>query len=286
LHGAHVRHGAAVQNLAVLIKVAVILSFVTIACLRLNLPPPVASRSFPYAAFGVSLVWISFSYSGWNAAIYIGGEIRDPERNLPLSLLLGTGLVTVLYLALNAVFVYAAPVADLAGKLEIGRIAAKEIGGPSLANAVSALVALVLVSSVSSMVMAGPRVYARMAADGYLPRWLAMAEGPPRAATALQCALALAMLWTSTFDSLLTYIGFTLGLSTAATVVGLMVLRVREGRQLIVPGWPWVPVLFLLGVLAMAGFTIWQRPRESVFGFATMAIGWVAWRVTESRRGR
>jgi len=287
LHAADVRRGAWVQNMAVLLKVVLIALFVGFAAAQLETPARTASSPFPLSAFGVSLVWIYFSYSGWNAAIYIGGEVRDPERNLPRALLRGAVMVMIIYLALNAVFVFAAPVEALAGQLAIGRIAGEHLGGPVLANAVTALVALTLVSSVSSMVMAGPRVYARMAADGYLPRWLRTETGPPRPAIYLQCGLALLLLWTATFESLLTYIGFTLGLSSAATVVELMRLRWREGASLHVPGWPWVPALFLLSVLSMTIFSIARRPIESLLGLATIGIGWVAWRLsrgTESRR--
>jgi len=277
LHAADVRRGAWVQNVAVLLKVALIVLFVGFAAAQLETPARTASGDFPLAAFGVSLVWISFSYSGWNAAIYIGGEVHDPERNLPRSLLWGAVMVMIIYLALNAVFVFSAPVEALAGKLAIGRIAGEHLGGPLLANAVTALVALTLVSSVSSMVMAGPRVYARMAEDGYLPRWLRTEEGPPRPAIYLQCGLALLLLWTATFESLLTYIGFTLGLSTAATVLGLVRLRLREGVNFRVPGWPWVPALFLLSVLGMTAFSIARRPVESLLGLATIGIGLLAW---------
>ncbi len=280
LHAAHVRRGAWVQNAAVLLKVVLIVLFVGFAFSRLPVPAGQLTENFPLSAFGVSLVWISFSYSGWNAAVYISGEVRNPERNLPRALLLGTGLVTLLYLALNAVFVFAAPVEQLAGKLEIGRIAGEHLGGPVLANAVSALVALTLMSSVSAMVMAGPRVYARMAADGYLPRWLRTGPGPPRAAIYFQGGIALLLLWTATFDGLLTYIGFTLGLSTAATVIGLVRLRRREGANLRVPGWPWVPALFLLSVLGTTAFSIALRPVESLLGAVTIGIGWLAWRMS------
>ena len=263
LHAANVRAGAWVQNIAVLLKVILILGFVGAAAGRLvatRLPP---LQSAPLPLLGVSLVWVSFSYAGWNAASYVGSEVINPERNLPCSLLLGTTIVTLLYLALNAVFVFAAPVEQLAGKLQIGRVAATALGGPSWGNLVSALVALVLVSSVSAQIMAGPRVYARMAEDRYLPAWLATRDGPPINAILLQGALALALLWSSTFDQLLTYIGFTLGLSTAATVVGLIRLRLQEGSQLRIPGWPWVPGLFLVVTVAITGFAIARRPKES-----------------------
>jgi len=279
LHALYLSGGAWVQNFTVILKVALIVGFVGLGISRLPPPTPVVAPVFSAGTFAVSLVWISFSYSGWNAAVYLGGEIRDPERNLPRSLLLGTGLVTVLYLALNAVFLFSTTPSELSGKLEIGRIAAHALGGPAWANALTGLIALALATTVSSMMMAGPRVYARMAVDGCLPRWLATDTGPPLAAVLFQCLVALAMLWSATYDRMLTYIGFTLSLSTAATVVGLMVLRRREGRQLAVPGWPWVPGLFVLAVSWMAFFSVVRRPVESLVGFATIGVGWVAWRV-------
>lgn len=256
VHAWHIRRGAWIQNAAVLLKVVLIGGFAAMASFRLPELPDTAPGGFALPAFAMSLVWISFSYSGWNAAVYIGGEITDPERNLPRALLLGTGLVMALYLALNAVFVFAAPIEKLARQVAIGRIAAEALGGTAWAEAVTALVALALISSVSSMVMAGPRVYACMAEDGFLPRWLAATGGPPRASIGLQAALALVLLWTSTFEMLLSIIGFTLSLCTAATVAGLMRLRLREGPKLKVPGWPWVPGLFLVGVLLMTGLSV------------------------------
>jgi APA family basic amino acid/polyamine antiporter len=136
------------------------------------------------------------------------------------------------------------------------------------------------------MIMAGPRVYERMAIDGYLPKWLRTAQGPPRAAIYFQGAIALLLLWTATFESLLTYIGFTLGLSTAATVVGLVRLRLREGAALRVPGWPWLPMLFLSSVLSMTAFSIAQRPIESLFGAITIGIGFVAWCMSSPSPGK
>ena len=286
VHACEVRRGAQVQNGAVLLKVALIAAFAAFSLAAGEAPPAEPPHPFPLAAFGVSLVWISFSYSGWNAAVYIAGEIRDPERTVPRSLILGTGLVTVLYLALNAAFVLAAPAAELAGRLEVGRIAARAVGGAVLEEAVAGLIALVLVSSVSSLVMAGPRVYAQMAADGYLPRRLAVVSGPPRAAIAVQAGLALFFLWSATFEALLTWIGFTLSLSTAAAVTALIVLKSREGAKMEVPGWPFVPWLFLAGVAAMTVFTVAQRPLESLVGLATIAAGLAAWRLHGRKEGK
>jgi len=283
VHAVEVRRGAQVQNAAVLLKVTLIVAFVALAASKIGLPAAPPEPPFPLAAFGVSLLWISFSYSGWNAAVYVAGEVRNPGKTIPRALMLGTALVTLLYLGLNAVFVFSAPIAELAGKLEIGRIAARAVGGAFLEEAVAGLIALALISSVSSLVMAGPRVYAQMATDGYLPRWLAATSGPPRAAIALQAGLALFFLWSATFDALLTWIGFTLGISTAATVAALIVLRKREGKTLVVPGYPIVPWLFLAGVAAMTAFTVMQRPMESFVGFATILAGLAAWGIQKRR---
>ena len=279
IHAVRVAPGAWVQNVAVGLKLLLVGVF--IACAAGRLPDPVGiaplGKGVWSPTFAVSLVWVSFSYAGWNAAIYVGGEIRDAERNLPRALLVGTLLVTMLYLGLNFVFLRAVPVAELSGELEVGRIAAQALGGKLWAEGVTALIALALATSVSSMVMAGPRVYARMAGDGYLPAWLTCAGGAPRAAIFFQLAVALAMLWSATYEKLLTYIGVTLSVSTAATVVGLMRLRRREGPTLKVPGWPWVPGLFVASVVWMVAFTVWRRPLESAMGLATLGLGWVVW---------
>jgi APA family basic amino acid/polyamine antiporter len=250
---------------------------------RIDALPAVNLGSATVPAFAVSLVWVSFSYAGWNAAVYLGGEVRDAERTLPLAMLLGTAIVTALYLALNAVFVFSTAPEKLAGQLEVGRIAAEALGGVRLANVVTAVVLLALATSASSLIMAGPRVYACMGADGYLPRFLASATGPPRAAIGLQVLLALLLLWSSTYEMLLTFIGFTLSLSTAATVLGLVRLRVREGVAVRVVGWPWLPGLFIAAVLAIAGFAIVRQPIASGLGLLTLGAGWLAWRFSARR---
>ena len=279
VHGLHVQRGAWVQNLTVVLKVGLLLSFGALAFARLNVPVAEPMVTVPASTFAVSLMWVSFSYSGWNAAIYIASEVKHPERNVPRAMVIGTLLVTALYLGVNALFVYSAPVQELAGKPDIARVAAQALGGSSWAHAVTSLVALVLVSSVSAQIMAGPRVYARMAADGYLPRWLKMGDQPPVAGIALQTIASLAMLWSASFEWFLTYIGFTLGLSTAATVAGLIRLRLREGPSLRVIGWPWVPVAFLLGVATTTTLSIISKPAATATGLATVMLSWGAWRL-------
>jgi len=226
------------------------------------------------AGMGVALVIVSYSYQGWNAAVYVGGEVAEPKKNLPRALILGTAIVTALYLGLNAVFVLGTPAALLAGKIDVGRIAALVLGGPRLAKLVSGLIAFVIAICISSLVMAGPQIAARMAADGFLPRVLAVRPGrPPRVALLAQTVVGIAALWMAAFASLLTYVGFTLGLVFAATVLGLVWQRHKQGPALKIPGWPWVPTLFLVFVLGSTAFTVAERPRESLVGLATLAIG-------------
>ena len=284
LHGLHVQRGAWVQNAGVLIKLLLIVLLLVWAGAHLRPVPLSSAVHVSLGSFAMALIWVSFSYSGWNAAAYVGSEVRAPEQNLPRAMALGTGLVTLVYLALNTLFVFAAPVEQLAGKLEIGRTAALVLGGTALADFVTAMVALALATCISSMMMAGPRLYARMADDGCLPRWFCFpAHGPPRHAILLQAALALAMLWTATFQSLLTYIGFTLGLCTAGTVAGLTRLRLKAGPQVKVPGWPWVPGLFMLSVLVMSAFAVARKPGESAVGLGTLLLGWLAWHLGRAK---
>ncbi len=282
LHGAHVKRGAWVQTAGVAVNLTLILGFIAWGAGRADLPAPTLAATFaaaPWSVYAVQLMWISYSYFGWNSAAYIGGEVADPQRNLPRAMLLGTAVVALLYLALNAIFLGSAPVPELEGKLEIGRIAAEAAGGPGMGNAVTALISFVLVMSVSSFVMAGPRVYAKMARERGMPAWMDVEDGrPPRTAMWVQTVVALIMLWTATFEGLLTYVGFSLTLANAATVFGLVLLRRREGADKVpVPGWPWVPAVFIAVWTVMAGCAVWLRPLPSAVAVATMLAGLGIW---------
>jgi APA family basic amino acid/polyamine antiporter len=282
LHGLRLRPGLWAQNAAVGLKLCLIMAFVAIGTWRLlerpdePIPPGVimAPGAPPLGAFAVSLVWISFAYSGWNAAVYVAGEVRDPERNLPRALLAGCALVTLLYLALNAVFVHAAAPAELAGEIEVGAIAAEALGGPSLRRLLALIVALALFTSVSSLVMSGPRVYARMAQDDVFPRFFACEGEVPERAIALQAALAIAVVWSAGLRELLTYAGFTLGLCAAATVLGLVRLRLSEGAARVpVPGWPLTPAVHVGMTLFASIYLVLREPRGALLGAATVAAG-------------
>lgn len=295
-HGFGVTAGVRIQNTIVGIKLLGLIGFLGYGAWSLSSRADVAANAatalpvdvvtdqatvlaavadaFPYGAFAVSLVWVSFSYSGWNAVVYIAGEIRDPQRNLQRSLLGGCLLVTALYLALNALFLYAAPVNALVGQVDIAAIAAEHLGGSEFQLLVRLLIGLALLTSISAMMMIGPRVYARMAEDGLFPRFFRARNGNFRHAILLQGALALCVVWSSRLSDLLGYIGFTLGLSAAATVFALMWQRRKEGAdRLQLPGYPYVPLVFLIGVLGSSGFLIWRSSTEAFWGVLTVASG-------------
>jgi basic amino acid/polyamine antiporter, APA family len=282
VHAWRVERGAEIQNAAVVLKL--ILIAIVVACGFSRLQPGPANAlpsemAWPIGSFAVSLIWISFSYAGWNAAVYVAGEVRDPDRNLPRSLIIGTGIVMLVYVAVNAVMVFGGPGAAIAGQVDAARIVAEGLGGKSWGQAISILIALGLATSISAMLMVGPRVYARMADDGCLPAVFKSTAGPPRAAITLQLLLALGFLWTGTFESLLTYIGFTLNLSAAGAVVGLILVRRRSATAPPMFGWPWAPALFLLFVIWTTWFAFERKTTESLVGLLTLGAGWVAWKL-------
>lgn len=275
LHGIWRAPGLVAQNLLVAVKLLLITGIVIFGLSNLPADATPAPTPMPgIGVFAVTLVWISFSYSGWNAAVYVAGEVRDPQRGLPRSLLLGTLAVMVLYLALNAVFVYAAPVAQLAGHKDICAIAAAALGGETFANFVRAVIGIALFTSVSSMVLAGPRVYAKMADDGVFPRIFSTQQTTPAAAVWFQVAIAVLVLWISTLRDLLGYIGYTLSLSTAVTIVGLFLLRRREGKANVpIPGYPWVPGVFVIATVYIGVRCMTLLPWNTLYGVLTPMSG-------------
>ena len=277
LHGIGVREGVMVQNLVVVFKIVMLIGFIGWSLVHLPSLEQVPAWDPDWGTFSVSLVWIYFAYSGWNAAVYIGGEVRDPDRNLPRAMTFGTIIVVVLYLALNGVFLWSGSFESMAGREDVARVAAESIGGKGLAQWVTLIILVSLMTSISAMLMAGPRVYAKMAEDGYLPRWMKSSQPPGWGNIFLQIFAALLLLWIPTFKDLLAYIGFTLGIGTALTVLGLVKLKMKVHPNLKVPGWPIVPLLFLVMVLWVTVFSIWRQPVPSLYGVLTLLIGWIAW---------
>jgi len=241
------------------------------------------AENVPTVAFAISLMYVSFAYSGWNAAAYIAGEVEKPEKNLPRSLLLGTGIVMVLYVLLNVIYIYALPPTTLAGPenayapiIEVGAAAAANLFGERGGNAITTLIALALISAVSAMVMAGPRVYAAMAADHALPAQLAWhsKRGVPVVAVIAQGVLGIIFVLVGDLGELIRFAGFTLAIFAALTVGALFILRARglKGPYKTF-GYPLTPLLFIASSGWIAYAQIKENPVESLVVGAVLTAG-------------
>jgi amino acid transporter len=283
MHGFKVQTGAIAQNIVVFLKVALLIGFLAfaaaVAMSQGMAPPPPAPMPFSIAAFAGSLVWISLSYSGFNAAVYVAGEAKDAQRNAPKALWLGTLIVTVLYLALNAAFVYLPPFEAVLGREDVAAAAAQAIGGTPLSIAIRFVTVVALVTSVFSLVMAGPRVYARMADDGVFPAFFRFSGGgAPTAAIMAQALLAIALIALSDLRGLLSYLGFTLSVSAALTVSSLFLVAKREGRGAVqVWGYPFTPAFYVLATLILAGISGRRSPIELITAVITVVSGSVVY---------
>ncbi len=229
-------------------------------------------------AFAVSLIYVSYAYTGWNAATYLSGEVENPQKILPWVLFTGTALVMVLYLALNFMFLKVAPMDAMVGKLEIGYIAAEYAFGQTGARFIGVALALLLVSTVSAMIIAGPRVLQVLGEDFSVFRPLAKtnADGIPVAAIWFQSVLTLAFIITSSFESILVFSGMLLALNSFAAVLGVFVLRWRQPdlpRPYRVFAYPLTPLVFM----ALTGFTLVyvgiSRPVEALFALGVILSG-------------
>lgn len=288
VHAFSVRLGSRVQVILTTLKVVAVLVLIGVAFapnLASQLPPtgfaPVPGDWTLVAspAFAVSLVYVSYAYSGWNAAAYVTGEIQNPQRTLPRILLAGTGLVAALYVGLNYAFLRATPLPELRGELEVGLLAARHLFPPAAAQLMGLTIAALLTSTISAMTFAGPRIVQAIGEDLPALRWLAYrapGSGVPRRALGFQTMLASAFVLSGSFRAVLVYAGFILNLFTFLTVAGVLVLRWRRPdlpRPYRTWGYPVTPLLFL----ALSGWTLWfllaSQPRESLAGLGTLLLG-------------
>jgi basic amino acid/polyamine antiporter, APA family len=284
IHSYSLHFGSRVQNVLTMFKIAVILAFI-VAGMTFgtgsfeNFGTGFGSGLIFSGSFATSLIFISFAYSGWNAAAYLGGEIKDPGKSIPFALVTGTLIVAALYLLLNMTFIYALPMNEMGGVLEVGAKSAISLFGAHVGRVFSLAVTLCLLSVISAMIMAGPRVYYAMAKDrtffGLFAR-VNKTRKTPGPSILLQAAIAIGMVLTSSFDKLLLYIGFTLSLFAMLTVAGMMLLRVKKPlleRPYKTVGYPITPILFILGNLWIIVFCIKGHPMVSLYAAGTVIIG-------------
>ncbi|MEZ5490877.1 MAG: amino acid permease [Gammaproteobacteria bacterium] len=285
VHGTSHRTSGGAQMLFTVLKVSIIVLFIVGTVFVADSPEAV--NFLPQAGdgdmllsgtFAVSLIYVSFAYSGWNAATYLSGELQDPQRTLPWILIVGTTVVTVLYLGLNFSFLYAAPMDSLAGQVEVGAIAAQSAFGEIAGRFTGITLALLLVSTVSAMTIAGPRVIQVIGEDFPAVRVLGRtnSHGIPARAISTQAAIALVFIFSSTFESILVFSGFTLALNTFVTVLGVFVLRYREPeleRPFRTALYPLPPLIYLALIGWTLVFTLINRPVEGWFSLGIIGSG-------------
>ncbi|MGH8093117.1 MAG: APC family permease [Chthoniobacterales bacterium] len=280
------RLGSGFQNTSTILKVGLILVIIAAGfCVQGTQPisflPVKADRALIVSTpFAVSLYWVMYAYSGWNASTYIMGEVRNPTRTIPLSLGLGTLLVTALYLGINGVFLRTTPAAEMVGKQQIGLIAGVHIFGEGGGKVMAVFIALGLVSAVSAMMWIGPRVTMTMGEDLPALSWLAgrNARGIPVRATLVQFAIVNLLILVTTFQKVVNYVQFSLTFFSALTVLGVFILRWRRPdlpRPYRTWGYPITPAIFLV----VSCWMLWHMLEDSstrgpsLWGLATAGLG-------------
>ncbi|NEX22682.1 amino acid permease [Thiorhodococcus mannitoliphagus] len=297
IHSIHLGTGSRVQDLLTIGKALLILLFIIGGLAAVDPDRLMGSGDSQTLdavlspAFAVGLIYVSYAYTGWNAAAYIAGEVRQPERYMPIALVAGTLMVTLLYLGVNAVFLGAAPAEEIASAQErVGAVAAMHAFGELGGRILSGLIALGLLSTVGALVMTGPRIYEAMGRDYPAIRMLARRRlsGGPVIAIALQSTLAVVMMLTSSFEALVSYVGFTLSVFAALTVAGVFVLRAREPglpRPYRSWGHPFTTVGFIALMAWMIVHAVHQRPVIVAVGALTVFLGWLGY-LAARRLGR
>jgi basic amino acid/polyamine antiporter, APA family len=283
VHYLGVRFGSIVQNLLTGIKIVIVLG---LALIGLILVPwtgkPVAfdGGGTPGGlALGTAMMFVMFAYSGWNASAYIAGELKEPRRTLPLSLLAGTGIVIALYLAVNLFILQSIPFEKLKGLEEPVKEASVRVFGMGIGNILGFLVGLALLSSLSAYILLGPRVYYAMAQDRlFLPiaSRIHPRYGVPGISILIQGTIAILMVLTGTLDQIMYYVGFALGVFPWLAIVGLFLARKRGiGNELAakVWGYPVVPIFYLVSSLALMAVAFSGRPFASSVALISIILG-------------
>ncbi len=300
LTGIHIFSHAAsggFQTLFTLLKVLLILVFVVAVGWSVSepqsvslLPGPGDAELLLSSAFAVSLIYVNYAYTGWNAATYIINEVDEPQRNMPVILFVGTAIVMVLYLLLNYMFLHAAPQEQMAGKIEIGVIVAQSAFGETGAMVMGIMLATLLVSTVSAMVIAGPRVLQVIGEDFRLFRVMARKsrEQIPVIAILVQSGLTLFFIMTSTFESVLVFSGFVMGVNTFFAVAGVFILRRRSDVKAAYRtfGYPVTPLIYLILMAWTLTFILINRPQEGWAGLGIITAGVLLYLVSEKLNRR
>ncbi len=281
-----VRFGAAANNLTAVVKVLALVAFALIGPLVgkgdiANLRPLVTGATqLTLSAFALAMSPVLFSYLGWNSSVYVASEIRDPARNLPRSLFFGVAICTVVYLLVNAVYLYAIPVELLRNEANAGEGAARALFGGAGGTAVAIFVLVSILGTLNATVLVGPRIAYAMALDGLFLRSVDRVHArfhTPAVAIALQALVSVGiLLFFENFSRALDYTVFAILLATMADVAALYALRRSQpGRRRPYRAWgyPWVPALYFFTNAGVAGALLLENPGDCAVGLAIAAAG-------------
>lgn len=283
IHYRGIKSGALIQNILTILKVALIVFLLAAGFLsgkgdmaNIGTGGGVASGLTGWKTIGLSLMWIMFAYSGWNASTYLGSEIRNPSRTLPRSLILGTGIVMLLYLGLNVLYIYSINPNDMKGVIPVAGLAMGNLFGKSADTLFSLLIAFALFSSLSAFIIIGPRVYYSMAKDGLFFKSVAQIHPKfqvPSNSIVLQCIIAVILTLSGTFEQVLTYMGFALGIFPILTVLGVIKLRKNNPTSLRLAGFPFTQIIFVTTGIIILILAFLERPAESSIALLTVIVG-------------
>jgi APA family basic amino acid/polyamine antiporter len=286
VHWFGVKTGGAVQNFLTSMKLLLILFFCIAPFFVADeiksgisfWPQPGDTDLILSASFAVSLVFVVYAYTGWNAAAYIAGNLENPSKNLPRSLIIGTLTVTVVYLALNAMFLYSATFSELNGKNDIGNVVAYKLFGDKIGLAFSSVFSIALLSTLSAMTIAGPRVLEAMGDDYPKLKTFATTNrfDMPYLAILTQAGWAIFLVLVSSFKEIIQYISVSLSIFSMATVLGIFILRRKhsaEKRVYSVPFYPLPPIIFSVCTCWMIYYVTKNDPWIILYSMATMVPG-------------
>jgi len=295
LHCIGVRQGTVTQNILTVIKIGSLVGIILLGVFIGKGDTAHFSPLFEWDKIAKSSVFASafipaiFAYSGWNAVIYIAGEVKDPDRNLPKALLMGNLIVIVLYLAINVVYIYGVPVTDMKGAARISEVATTALFGYPTSAWITALITVSILGALNVVTMLGPRIYYAMARDGVFFKRLSYIHpkfGTPSNAIILQAAWSCLLILTNTWGTLFTYVSVIITLFSAFTVGSVIVLRWKKPelkRPYKLWGYPIVPILFILANLWIVWGSVVERPWESLLGLFIVCLGIPAYLIWQNQ---
>jgi APA family basic amino acid/polyamine antiporter len=293
IHYRGIKYGARIQNILTLLKILliVILLVAGFSSGSGDFGNFQVNRTLPgglsgLKTIGLSLMWIMFAYSGWNASTYIGAEIKNPLKTLPGSLIYGTVIVMILYIGINILYVYGINPEEMKGVISVGGLAMGNLFGKSAEVLFSVLIAFALFSSLSAFIIIGPRVYYSMAKDKLFFNFVSKIHKRfhvPSNSILLQCLIAVILAFSGTFEQVLTYMGFSLGIFPILTILGVWRLRKREPSSLRLPGFPYTQIIYIAAGVMILVLSYLERPVESSIALLTVAIGVPAYYIFKRR---